>query len=300
MAKVNALNERVKWNFYRWLREADGCCELTVNNIESAILLWQESTKNEDFGLFSVEKAVGFKKWLEKREFRGKPLSIVTAYGYLRSLQKFFKWLAREKGFKSRIKLNDVDYLSINRKEGRVATQGSFRDFPAFDYVKNLVNSITIQNEIDQRDRALICFTLLSGMRDKAIATLPLGCFNHETLVITQNPRKGVETKFSKWVPTTLFRFDEEMVGYVLEWLKHLEAKGFSTKAPLFPRSKLSQGKGQLTFEKATQVEPKFWQGTGAIREIFKRRSENAKLPYHHPHTFRHLAVMLALKACKS
>jgi hypothetical protein len=46
------------------------------------------------------------------------------------------------------------------------------------EYVRRLVDSIVVSNEIDQRDRAMISFTLLSGMRDQAIASLPLGCFD--------------------------------------------------------------------------------------------------------------------------
>ncbi len=55
-----------------------------------------------------------------------------------------------------------------------------------------------------------------------------------------------------------------------------------------------------MTFEAAHEVEPLFWQGTGRIREIFKSRSQKAGLPYFQPHTFRHLAINLAFKACKN
>jgi len=55
-----------------------------------------------------------------------------------------------------------------------------------------------------------------------------------------------------------------------------------------------------LSFETASEVEPVFWQGTGRIREIFKNRAKEAGLPYYPPHTFRHLAVSLALKNCKN
>src|SRR5262249_48933707 len=167
-------------------------------------------------------------------------------------------------------------------------------------YVKQLVNSIKIDNEIARRDQALISFTLLSGMRDKAIATLPLGCFDEETLTITQNPRQGVDTKFAKLIPTTLFRFDEQFLQIVIEWTGHLRLKGFGSQDPLFPRSRLEKGEDGLTFEVSNEVEPVFWQGTGRIREIFKKRSQEVGLPYFQPHTFRHLAINLAFKACKN
>jgi len=300
MAKVNAKNERVKRSFFRWLKEADGCCDSTVNNIENAILLWQEFSKNEDFALYGSDKAIDFKKWLGKRAFREKPISLVTYHAYLRYLRKFFGWLVRETGYRSRIKPNAVDYLKTTEKEERIATQSTPRNYPSLDYVRKLVDSIEPKTEVTQRDRALISFTLLSGMRDKAIATLPLGCFDKEKLTILQNPRKGVETKFSKLIPTTLFPFDEKMVSFILGWVGCLEKKGFGSQAPLFPRSKLDQGVDNLAFEVSSEVEPVSWQGTGRIREIFKRRSQAANLPYFPPHTFRHLAINLAFKACRN
>jgi integrase/recombinase XerD len=300
MTKVNAKNERTKRSFFRYLKNADGCCDSTINNIESAILLWQEFSKDEDFALFNPDKAIAFKQWLAKRVCRGKAISLVTYHSYLRYLRKFFVWLVRETGYRSRIKPNAVDYLKVTEREERMATQSMPRNYPSLAYVKQLVDSIKVTNEIDQRDRALISFTLLSGMRDKAIATLPLGCFDDETLTITQNPRRGVDTKFAKLIPTTLFRFDEQLFQIVIDWPRHLRLKGFGSQDPLFPRSRLEKGKDGLTFEAANEVEPVFWQGTGRVREIFKVRSEKAGLPYFQPHTFRHLAINLAFKACKN
>jgi integrase len=99
---------------------------------------------------------------------------------------------------------------------------------------------------------------------------------------------------------TTLFVFDKKLFDYVVEWVKLLKSKGYSSQAPLFPRAKADKGKDALSFETASEVEPEFWQGTGRIREIFKKRSQEAELPYFPPHTFRHLAVHLAFKSCKN
>ncbi len=299
MAKVNVKNEKVKRSFFRYLKNADGCCDSTINNIENAVLLWQEFSKNEDFKLYNIDKAIEFKKWLAKREYRGKQISLVTYHTYLRYLRKFFGWLVRETGYKSYIKRNAVDYLKVSEKEERIATQSTPRNYPSLDYVKKLVDSITPQNEIDTRDRALISFTLLSGMRDQAIATLPLGCFDTGKLTIIQNPRYGVETKFAKLIPTTIFPFDEKMLGFIIEWAEHLAARGFGDQDPLFPRSKQEQGPDNLSFEASSEVEPIYWQGAGRIRGIFKKRARDAGLPYFPPHTFRHLAINLAFKACK-
>ena len=268
MIKVSAKNERTKRAFFRYLKNADGCCDATINSIESAILLWQEFAKNEDFALYNADKAIEFKKWLGKREHQGKPLSLVTYHAYLRHLRKFFTWLVREPGYKSRIKPNAVEFLKVTEKEERMATQSAPRNYPSLEYVRKLVGSINIRHEIDLRDRALISFTLLSGMRDQAIARLPLGCFDEAKLSIVRNPRQGVKTKFAKLIPTTIFAFDEKLLGYIIDWSKHLKAKGFGSQDPLFPRAKADQGTDKLSFESSTEVELAYWHGAGRVRVI--------------------------------
>ena len=279
---------------------AGGCWPATVDRVEQAILRYEDCTKYEDFALFNSDKAEAFKTWLGRRKVKGQPLSVVTYHTYLRYLRKFFTWLSWQPGYKSRIRQDMVTYLRASEKEERMAAQSVPRNYPSLDYVLRLTASIQAVTEIDRRDRALIAFTLVSGMRDKAIVTLPLGCFDEEALTVTQNPREGVQTKFSKLIHTTLFPFNKEMLAYVLEWVSHLKARGFGSQDPLFPRSKLAQGEDRLSFESSSEVEPTYWKGTSGIRAVFKRRADQAGLSYFPPHTFRHLAVDLALKACKT
>lgn len=298
--KANLKNETVKRNFFKWLKEASGCCNATVNSMEKAILIYEDFDGQADFGTFNSEKAIEFKKWLQKRQTKGKPLSVTTYCTYLRYLHKFFLWLSWQPGYKSKITIDTVDYLKPLGKEERIATQYIPRNFPPLEYVIKLAGAIKINSEIDKRDRAMISFTLLSGMRDKAIVSLPLGCFDENELTINQSPKLGVQTKFSKHIPTTLFIFDNTLLDYVIEWVKLLKSKGCGSQDPLFPRAKTDKGDEDLSFETASEVEPVFWQGTGRIREIFKNRAKEAGLPYYPPHTFRHLAVSLALKNCKN
>jgi integrase len=300
MGKPTLKNERAKRGFLKWLKGAEGCSPATADRVEQAILRYEDFTRHEDFALLNSDKAEALKKWLLRREVKGKPLSVVTYHTYLRYLHRFFTWLSWQPGYKSRIRPDIVAYLRTNEKEARMATQTTPRNYPSLDYVLKLAGSVQVVTEIDRRDRALIAFTLVSGMRDKAIVTLPLGCFDEGRLTVTQNPRQGVQTKFAKLITTRLMGFDDSLVGYVLEWFNVLEAKGFGSQDPLFPRAKLTQGENGMSFESSMEVEPVYWRGTGGIRAVFKRRAEEAGLSYFPPHTFRHRAVLLALRACKT
>jgi integrase/recombinase XerD len=291
-------NERVKRGHFRYLRQARGLSIATVDAVEKAIWVYEEFSKDESFAKFSRNRACDFKEWLSARTNRGKPLSEVTIYHYVKHLKGFFRWLSVQPGYKTKIKLEDVEYLSLEKSKVREATSIHSVDFPNLEYVKQLAGSIAINSEIDLRDRALISFLPVSGMRDMAVATLPLGCFDRRNLEVKQFSRKGVRTKLGKSFVSWLFRFDDHLIANVVEWSQFLEEKKlFSSEAPLFPRSKVTQQINSLSFT-ASEVEPVYWKGTGPIRSILKSRSMEAGLKYYHPHTFRHLAVHLATKEC--
>lgn len=243
---------------------------------------------------------MGFKQWLLERRFRGKPLANTSYTNYLRYLGAFFAWLSHQPGFKSKITIDTVDYLNATAKEKRMARQVTPRDYPEFDYCKGLASSITGTSEVDRRDKALISFFVLTGLRDLAATTLSLGSFSEDDRIIEQDPRHGVKTKFSKHILSPLYQIDERLVENFVSWVHLLKKKGFSPEAPLFPRSKKSQGSDNSSFENPTEVEPYYWLTAGPIRTIFKRRSKQTGLPYYPPHTFRHSMISKAWKHCRT
>ena len=60
------------------------------------------------------------------------------------------------------------------------------------------------ETDIQKRDRALIAFTVLSGMRDRAIVSLKLKHIDLNKEVINQDSRE-VKTKASKMIITYFF-----------------------------------------------------------------------------------------------
>jgi len=302
MLKININNEKIKNKYYDFLKESQGYSECTISAVKKAIYRYEEFTDFEDFSKFTKKKAIDFKKWLEnKKDARTqKQISVTTCYHYLRNLKDFFKWLSYQPNYKSKINITEVEFLRLPKEKARIAVASKREHYPTLEQVKAVINSIEINNEIDLRDRALLSFTLLSGMRDKAIITLPLGCFNENTLQVSQDPKAGVKTKFSKTINSILFKFDTEMLEYVLDWVKYLRTeKLFGNSDPLFPRSKVDNLEGVKSFV-STSVEPKFWQSATSIRSIFKQRFSHAGIEYFSPHTFRHLAVNTAISKCKN
>lgn len=302
MPAVNVRNEKVKHRYYDYLKEAQGFSQKSIDAIQKAIYRYEEFSKNEDFANFNSEKAKEFKKWLENKKNANNKhqISLSTNYTYLRYLRNFFKWLCYQPSYKSKISMTDVEYLKLDKQKSRIATSTKRERFPTIEQVKKVVQSIKIESDIDLRDRALICFTLLSGMRDSAIVSLPLACFDEDRLLITQDPRQGVKTKFSKTIYSYLFKFDDDMLCYILSWVRYLKSELLlGNNNPLFPRNKIEFAENSKAFM-SNRLEPEFWQGVNPMREIFKQRFDDADIEYFSPHCFRHTAINLAEKKCRN
>lgn len=302
MSKYKAKNEKVKRNYFKFLQEAEGYSVKTIESIEKSLWDFEMFTKDDDYANFNAKTAQEFKKWLSvKKTKKGEVINLSTQHQRLRLIKKFFVWLSGQNGYKSKVSSYDASYLRMDKRLAKIATSPKVEDYPTLEHIKKLCESIEINTEIDQRDRALIAFTLLSGMRDKAIITLPLGCFNENTYEIRQDPNYGVETKFSKQIQSTLFQFDAVLISYVVEWAKYLkEVKMFNNADPLFPSTKVEQmSETEYIFE-VKGVEPIYWKSTSTIRKIFEERAKKADLPYYSPHKFRHTATREATDSCKN
>ncbi len=298
MANIN--NEKMKRRYFNWKRGAKGSSEKTIVAIERAIHLFETSTGFKDFKKFCERQATNFKKWLDKRKHDGKQLSAGTKYHTLRHLNEFFSWLASQQGFKSRISLDSVSYLSLDNKTVKEALSVRPRKFPSLEQVVTLVESIEVMSDIDRRDRALIAFMLLTGIRYQAICSLNLGCIDIDRLEVYQDPRRGVKTKGGKAILSRILPFHEGLVKIVKDWISYLKDESrYGPGDPVFPKTLVAQSEDGFSFE-AQGVIPEFWSEGNSIREILKKRSEQAGLPYFNPHAYRHAACQLALKLSRT
>lgn len=303
MKNAKTKNEQMKRKYFKLLTGAKGFIDATIEVIEKALWDYEEFSCDEDYALFNEKKAREFKKWLAIKKHRNTTMSLSTQYTRLTKLIKFFEWLSQQNGYKSRISTDDISYLQMSKKEAKVATSPKVDslEYPTLEQVKHLSNKIEPKTEIDLRDKALIAFTLLSGMRDNAIITLPLGCFDSEKLFINQDPSKGVRTKFSKTIPSFIFKFDKDLLNTILYWHSYLiKEKKFNLNDPFFPRTRISQISNTNYAFQADGVEPIYWKSAGSMRHIIKDRCKKANLKYFPPHKFRHATTRLAIDRCKN
>lgn len=290
----NSKNEQIKRRYEAYLRHSKGLAEASLKVARRALATYDRFSNHADYKQFNEQKAIAFKEYLEQQK-----LAKTTHANCLKQMKQFFEWLSLQAGYKSRITRVAVDYLNLSRKEKQLLKTGGSVHMPSLADVKSLVESIPPNTEVNLRDRALISFLCLTGMRDSAVATLPLKSFDTNSLMVDQDPANGVKTKFTKHIWSKMFRFDNDLVQNVLSWVELLRRKGFTGGDPLFPRSKVYKEAGNLSFQEAVEVEAEFWTDGTNVQRIIKKRSEEGNLEYFHPHTYRHLAIQLAFQKAK-
>lgn len=298
MTKISYQNEQIKREYFEHLRGAEGFAESSVRTFAEAIAQWQLFSGGDDFSNFNKTKALAFREWLVKRATKTKSgqLTLVTQGNYLRRIKKFFTWLSGHQSFRTKILKNDIEFLRLSKKDALIARSGTTKAMPSFEDARKIIEGIDVKNEIDRRDRALICFSLITGCRISAIVSLKMKCFDKNKKLIDQNPGDGVKTKNSKKILTTFFPIGwNDPEKYFIEWFEYLEKKGFQSNDPIFPSTLGNFNSVQSRYSKEL-IGNSFWEGTSGARKIFEKRCHNAGLPYFHPHSFRHLVVSVMSK----
>jgi integrase len=296
MKKVRAPNERIKREYFIYLKEARGRSEASIDSIAKALNRFETYTKFSDFKAFRIEQAKAFKAHLaEQTNLRtGVRLSTATLYSTLGVLKAFFQWLAGRPGYKSRISYADAEYFNLSEKEARIATAHRDKDAPTVEQIRHVLTSMSAQSDIEKRDRALIAFTLLTGARDGAIASFKLKHIDVASGKIAQDARE-VKTKRSKTFTTCFFPVGDDITAIVTDWVNFLQKeKLWSRDDPLFPAT------GQNPRFEAIGLARKHWSNATPMRKIFREAFARAGLPYFNPHSFRNTLVQLGQRICQT
>jgi len=300
MTKHNPENERVKRKYFGYLKEAKRHCEPSVDAAAKALNRFEGYTKQRNFKAFHYQQAIAFKKHLAEQvgQRSGEKLSKGTLYATLAQLKRFFQWLAWQPGYKSRFQYADAEYFNLSDKDTRIATAQREQRAPTLEQVKHVIRTMPSSKEIERRNRALIAFTLLTGARDSAIASMKLKHVDLIANCVDQDAR-DVHTKFSKTFRTFFFPVGDEIRGVVADWVSYLrDGKLWGNDDPLFPATRIAIGTtGQF---EASGLERAHWSSASPIRTIFHEAFVNAGLSYFNPHSFRNTLVQLGQDVCQS
>jgi integrase/recombinase XerD len=296
--KPNGKNERIKRDYFRYLKEAKRQSTVSVDAAAAAIDRFETYNKRRGFSSFHIEHAIGFKNHMtgQLNQKTKKPLSKATQLHTLSALRGFFVWLADQPSYRKRIRYSDADYFSLSLKDTAVAKAERDIEGPTIDQVRHVLANMPHGTDIERRNRALIAFTLLTSARDNAIASLRMKHVNIHNGEVMQDAR-DVRTKASKTIVTWFFPVGDDVRQIVVEWVLFLQCeRQWGLDDALFPATRIARGSSG-GFE-AAGLSRSCWSNATGIRTVFRSAFAAAGLPYFNPHSFRKTLARLGEQVC--
>jgi integrase/recombinase XerD len=264
----------------------------------SAINLFEQFTGQKSFESFNTEQAKGFKRWLTRQQnARGQPLSLSTVRSTLANIRAFFTWLVAHPQYVKRIDGRGIDYLRLSDNEERAGRATREKIPPTVEEFHRVLETMPHGSDVEKRDRAIIAFALMTGVRDGALISLKHKDVDLEQREVWQDP-KHVNTKYRKGITSQFIPIDPLAEKIVLEWLAYSrDVLSMKSSDPLFPKQRVVNNPDTLQFE-ARGFSTEHWANATPVREIFHKAFIAAGLPKCQPHTVRNTITIWAMENC--
>jgi integrase len=298
MLEYNPLNERLKKQYEDALLHGAYKERRTVDAAWKDINLFERFTGSKNFTTFDMEQAKGFKRWLERQvNPKGEPLSLSTVRSTLANVREFFKWLATHPQCIRKVEGQAALYLRLSNNDERASRATRETPVPTMAQVRQTLEAMPYDTGIGKRNRAMVAFTALTGVRDAALISLKMKDINLETREIWQDPRH-VKTKNRKGISTCFMPFDPLWEKIVTSWVIHArDALEFQADDPVFPKEAIANIPGKMKFE-SIGLSREHWANTTPVRDVFKMAFASAGLPYFRPHSFRKMLIIWTMENC--
>jgi integrase len=279
-AQFNNLNERVKYKYRQHLRRVSQKDEKTILAALKHIRCFEVYMKFAGFIKFNDHVA---DKYIQRMFTENLSLSYIS--DNVRALKDFLKWLERQRGYRSKINYNHIDYLNISRNQRNTAKATEYSKSYKYEEIIQTVRQMPDQSEKDKRDRAIISLQALCALRPGELRTVKLKSLIKEDGVyfIYVSP-KNMSVKFAKTRHANFVPLPDDITANVIQWRDYLLSLEFRDADPLFPKIDNRFARANLLEQSIKKEEIK---SDTTIRNIFKKAFENAGFKYIKPHNFR-------------
>jgi site-specific recombinase XerD len=302
MGKYNATNVRMIWRYKNYLFNTGRYTQKTIDQKLKALENYQKITNYKDFSRFTLRDVEKYKEQMSITNHNpgsSNYYSIHTVANWRNHVKHFFLWLITQKGYKHLPK-SDIEYLNLNKDEFNTLKNYMAGSYPSYEIIKKLFESINDSSEIGKRDKFLVAFLFLTGIRTDALISLPVKAIDTKRKVVFQNPGFKVRTKRNKKFASIIMNFDQEMQNYVFKYIDFLlKEKMFGSDAPVFPATLLEHKEGTYCYE-ASKLVNDYYKTSQAINNVLRQRFKVAGMDYYRPHSFRHANAYYAPRACKN
>ena len=279
-SQYHPKNERMKYKYRQHLARIGQRDEKTIRASIKHIRDFEIYTKFEGFEKFNEHTADKYIKSILSKDF-----SLSHIDNNLRSLNDFFKWLERQKGYKNKISYNHIEYLSLSKNQRRTAKSSSYKQAYKFDQILAAIRQMPEKTNMEKRDKALISLQALCTLRISELRTIKISnIIQEDNVYFAYVTPKNMQVKFSKTRMVVFVPLGDDIQNNVIAWIDHLRSLGFGDSDPLFPRIDNRFGQGNFLEQSIAKAEIK---SDSTIRNIFKKTFESAGQKYIRPHSFR-------------
>lgn len=269
------------YNYQHHMQEAQGLDRKTIDARMRHVLQFNAELEGKLFRLISKNDIRRFKSRLIETDQEGgderTKKAAATIVQTCRNLKHFLDWLLKQKSYRS-MDRTLPDFCKPPNRQVALSKVKKEKHVPTIGEILTLLSSMPTMTTCQRRDRAIVAFLVLTGVRDGALVSLRLKHIDLENRRVLQDANE-VNTKASKTITVFWFPVDEVFQKIVIEWVLERRALATSEEEPLFPRSPSAVPEHT--------PEDCFWTTAAPVRKILKTATKGAGVTYFVPHSVR-------------
>lgn len=278
--KFNPANERAKYKYRIHLRRVGQRDEKTILAALKHIRDFEIFIGFKGFEVFNDTMA---DKYIQGM-FTGKK-SLPYISDNIRVLKDFLNWLERQRGYRSKINYNHIDYLNISRNQRSTAKATEYKKAYKYEQIIHTIRAMPYSTITQKRDKAILSLQALCTLRISELRTVRIkSLIEEDGVYFIHVCPKNMKTKFAKTRQVVFIPLPDEIQANVLQWRDFLISQDFRDNDPLFPAIDNRFNTANLLEQSVKRAEIK---SDTTMRDIFRRAFESAGLPYKNPHSFR-------------
>lgn len=285
--RFNPQNERMKYKYRIHLKRIGRKDYKTMIEELKHLRCYENYMSFNGFTAFNHEIA---DKYINHLLQTGHSLSFIN--DNLRTLKAFLNWLRNQRGYKSKIDYNHIEYLCLSNNQRKTAKAPEYKKAYKYPQIIEAIRHMTSDTLVERRNKAMLSLQALCGLRISELRTVKIkniieedGCY-----FVYVNP-KDMHVKFAKIRQANFMPLPDDIKQNVLSWRDYLISQGFKDSCPLFPQIPNQFNQHNLLQSHLSMNEIK---SNTTVREIFKRAFQAAGMEYINPHSFRHTKARFA------
>ena len=279
-SQFNATNERTKVKYRTHIRRIGQKDEKTILANLKHIRDFEIFINFAGFEKFNADIADKYIQGMFSIELS---LSYIT--DNIRALKDFLNWLERQRGYRSKINYNHIEYLNISRNQRKKAKSMEYQKAYTYEQIIKAIRLMPERTIKDKRNKAIVSLQALCTLRISELRTVKISSLIKEddTWFIHVSP-KNMQTKFAKTRQCVFVSLPDDIKANVINWRDYLKLIGFRDGDPLFPA--IDNRFNQQNLLEANIANNAIKSDT-TLRNVFKACFTNAGMDYINPHSFR-------------